>query len=72
MTKSLKEAIVYLKSKKILPVYCPNESLGTDGPFIQLDTFEEIERMIKIEDSNTTKAINENEDLFIADWVSNE
>jgi hypothetical protein len=72
MTKGLKEAIVYLKSKKILPVYCPNESLGTDGPFIQLDTFEEIEHMIKIEDSHTTKAINENEDLFIADWVSNE
>ena len=72
MTEDLKEAIVYLKSKKILPVYCPNESLGTDGPFIQLDTFEEIDHMIKVEDNHTTKNINENEELFITEWATNE
>ena len=64
MTKELEKSIVFLKSKNILPVYCPNENLGTEGPFIQLDTMEEIEIMINIEDRKEPSFVEEGELLI--------
>lgn len=49
MTEELKKSILQLWSKNIQLVWCPNESLGSSGPFVQLDSFEEIEEMLEYE-----------------------
>ena len=50
MKESIKEAIDFLKTKKIFLVYCPNEILKTKGPFFQIDTLDQIEEIIELED----------------------
>ena len=67
MTEKIKEVVLYLKSKNILLVYCPNESLGTDGPFVQLDNFEEINHIINfVEGDRNQEKITREQEILIS------
>ncbi len=48
MNKNLEQVISFLKSKSIFLIYCPNSHLGTHGPFVPLDSLDEIEEIINM------------------------
>lgn len=48
--KTITEVIKLLYSKKMRVVYCPNESLGTNGPFKEVD----IEEIMNILEDTTS------------------
>ena len=49
MTEELRNAISLLNKHSIFLVYCANICLGTQGPFVQLYTEEEIDEVLKME-----------------------
>ena len=57
------EKFDFLRSKGVYLVYCSNKELGTDGPFVQIDSLVGLKSALSIEEYN--EQINHDDDILI-------